>query len=279
MGSLLTTVALAAGAWLLANAFFYVQQPAMVFYPYAALEATPADWGLDYEDVEIGTEDGVRLHGWYLPSADAEEVLLFFHGNAGNISHRRASLEIFHELGLDVLIIDYRGYGRSEGAPDEAGLYADAVAAWRYLTEERGIEPERIILFGRSLGASLAARLASQDNPGGLILESSFSSAGDIARRLLPLLSHLFVMRYSFDTERSVRDVRCPVLVLHSPDDEIIPYVLGRRVYDSAPEPKTFVELTGDHNSGFLLSQPGYSRALDAYIQRHVRRSPAPDAK
>lgn len=245
---------------------FYVMQPAMVFLPSRELAATPADWDLEYEDVWIRTEDGVRIHGWYLPYPGARRVLLFFHGNAGNISHRRASLEIFHRLGLNVLILDYRGYGRSEGRPSEAGLYRDARAAWDYLLDDRGVAPADVVLFGRSLGGAVGAELASQVRPGALILESTFSSARDLVREIYPILSWLIVRRFDFDTVARLRTVSSPVLVLHSRDDEIIPFELGRRVYEAAPKPKRFHELQGDHNGGFLLSQPGYERGLAGFL-------------
>lgn len=248
----------------------YVMQPAMVFLPSRDLAATPTDWEMEYEDVWLQTEDGVRLHGWYLPHPQARRVLLFFHGNAGNISHRQASLEIFHRLGLSVLILDYRGYGRSEGRPSEQGLYRDARAAWDHLVEGLGVAPGDIVLFGRSLGGAVAAQLASelaaQVRPGALILESTFSSARELVREIYPILSWLIVRRYEFDTVARVRTVTAPVLVLHSRDDEIIPFDLGRRVYEAAPGPKAFHALRGDHNGGFLLSQPGYERALAAFL-------------
>ena len=252
----------------LVNAWMYFLQPSMIFFPYARLDQTPVDWGLGYEDVFVNTSDGLRLHGWYIPRHGSRQTLLFFHGNAGNISHRGASVEIFHRLGLNVLIFDYRGYGQSQGKPDEKGLYTDARAVWRYLTHERKLEQEEIILFGRSLGGAVAAELASETRPGGLILESSFSSARDMAEAIFPVLSRIVFMRYQFDTVAHMRRVRCPVLVLHSLQDEIVPYSLGEKTYSAANEPKSFVKLTGDHNSGFISSQPGYERALGAFMSQ-----------
>lgn len=250
----------------LLNGCMYLQQSSMIFFPYATLDQTPAEWGLVYEDVFLDTEDGVRLHGWYIPRHGSKQALLFFHGNAGNISHRGASVEIFHRLGLNVFIFDYRGYGKSEGKPDEKGLYKDARAAWRYLSKERGFGQEEIILFGRSLGGAVAAELATEIQPGGLILESTFSSAKDVANAVFPVLSRLIFLRYDFDTAAHVRRVACPVLVLHSPDDEIIPFRLGEKVFQAANEPKSFVKMRGDHNSGILMSQPDYERALGAFV-------------
>jgi len=261
-GSLLV---LFVGLFLL-NGLMYLQQPAMTFFPERTLVATPANWGFEYEDVALDTEDGVRLHGWYIPRPGARRVLLFFHGNAGNISHRGDSIAIFNRLGLNVLIFDYRGYGLSQGKPDEQGLYRDAVAAWRYLTDTRGFTGSDIVIFGRSLGGAVGARLASNVEPDGLILESVFSSAADISRALLPVLSRLVVLRYRFDAVDALKGVHCPVLVLHSPDDEIIPFRLGQKLYRAANEPRTFVELQGDHNGGFLQSQPHYEQALGEFL-------------
>jgi len=251
---------------ILLNVLMFFQQASMVFFPHRELQQTPADWKLDYEDVWINSVDGVRLHGWYIPRQGARQTLLFFHGNAGNISHRRESIEIFHRLNLNVFILSYRGYGASEGKPDEQGLYNDARSAWRYLTLDRKIQQQDIILFGRSLGGAVATSLAAEVQPAGLILESTFSSAGDMAAVLYPILHWVIYSRYAFDTATRLRQVQSPVMVIHSADDEIIPFRIGQKVFMAAREPKQFVEIRGDHNGGFLLSQPQYQQALGAFI-------------
>jgi fermentation-respiration switch protein FrsA (DUF1100 family) len=252
---------------LLINAYMYFQQPRMIFYPYHELFQTPADWGLEYEDVTLETKDGVQLHGWYIPHSQSQHVLLFFHGNAGNISHRRDSIEIFHRLGLNVFIIDYRGYGKSKDKPSESGLYQDARTAWDFITAEKGYTSQQIIIFGRSLGGVIAANLASEVQARGLILESSFSSARDFARVVFPILARLVWIRYDFNTVASIQHVNAPLLVLHSPEDEIMPFHLGERVFEAANEPKHFVRLRGDHNYGFIKSQPEYEQALKSWLQ------------
>ena len=252
---------------LLLNGLMYFQQKHMIFYPMSKLYQTPAQWDLDYEDVTLQTADNVQLHGWYVPHQQSENVLLFFHGNAGNISHRRESIELFHRLGLNVFIIDYRGYGQSEGSPSEQGLYRDATAAWRYLTEEKGFDPDDVVIFGRSLGGAAAAKLASRVQARGLILESTMSSARDFARAVFKILSRLVVMRYDFNIAQYIQHVNYPVLVLHSPEDEIMPFHLGEKVYDLANQPKHFVRMRGDHNNGFLLSQPEYQQELDRWLK------------
>lgn len=255
---------------LLLNGMMYLLQPGMVFYPTAAINETPVEWQMPFEEASIETHDGERIHGWYIPArvdSESQPVVLFLHGNAGNISHRRASLEIFHRLGLNQLIIDYRGYGKSTGSPGEIGLYADAMAAWDYLLKTRGFNADQVIIFGRSLGGAVAAQLASQVQPRGVILESSFSSARDMAQHTFPLLSHLLYLRYDFNSLERVPLIRAPLLVLHSPQDDIIPYESAEKLFKAAPQPKTLIQLRGDHNNGFYLSQPMYQQALADWLQ------------
>lgn len=247
--------------------FMYMKQPEMVFFPLKELRDAPGNWGLDYEDVTFSTLDkSADLKGWFIPNNGASKTLLFFHGNAGNISHRGESIKIFHNAGVNVLIIDYRGYGLSTGTPNEQGIYDDARSAWHYLTTTRGIPEKDIIIFGRSLGGVVATQLASEVSAAGLIIESVFSSAKDVARKLMPYLSYLVYLRYAFDAEQTIKKVRMPVLILHSPADDIIPFRMGKKVYDAASEPKTFYEMRGDHNAGFLESQPEYQKELEKFI-------------
>ncbi len=248
--------------------YLFLMQDRLIFYPdmpSRELTASPADIGLAYEDVSLNTDDQVVIHGWFVPATEEKGVVLFFHGNAGNISHRLDSLRIFHSLGLSTLIIDYRGYGRSGGEISEPGTYRDADAAWKYLTDTRSIPAERIIVFGRSLGASIASYSAATSNPGGLILESAFTSVPDMAARLYPVFPVRLLSRYDYDTRKNLLSVRCPVLIIHSPADEIIPFGIGRKLYDTANEPKSFLEIHGSHNDGFLASGEKYISGLKKF--------------
>jgi len=248
----------------------YFLQERMVFLPHLpgrALDATPQAIGLDYEDAFIETADGERLHGWFVPAANARGTLLFFHGNAGNISHRLDSIAIFNRLGLDVLIVDYRGYGQSSGSPSETGTYRDARAAWDWLLA-RGVAPGRIVVFGRSLGGAVGAWLAAQPDvrPAGLIVESCFTSGVDMARRLYPWLPARWITRLKYPARDYVAAAESPVMVIHSRDDEIIPFDMGRALFDAAPQPKIFFELRGDHSAGFWLSRDRYVPALETFL-------------
>lgn len=269
-----TALLTVAGVYLLLVAATYFGQEGMLYLPdipSRKLSATPQDIGLPYENIELRTEDGVRLHGWYIPAAQARGTLLFFHGNAGNISHRLDSIRIFHDLGLSVLIFDYRGYGQSEGRPDEEGTHRDAQAAWRHLTEGRGMASSRIVLFGRSMGAAIAAWLATQEQPGALIVESAFTSVPDMAAELYWWLPARRLSRFKYATRDYVAQARCPVLVVHSPEDEIIPFHHGEAVFAAAREPKDLLRLRGGHNDGFMTSGGLYSNGLDVFLARHLR--------
>lgn len=269
-------ILLAFGAYLALALLAFLFQGHLVYFPNApsrALEATPESAGLAYESVDFSTDDGVRLHGWFLPGpAAARATLLFCHGNAGNISHRLDSLKIFHDLGLSVLIFDYRGYGESDGRPSEAGTYRDAEAAWRYLTDQRGIAPENIVIFGRSLGAAVAAHLAAAHKPKALILESGFTSAPDLAAEIYWFLPVRWLLRLRYDAAAYLKQVRAPVLIVHSRDDEIIPFRHGRALFAAANEPKELLQIRGDHNQGFLISGRAYIDGIDAFLKAHLGR-------
>ena len=263
---------LVSGIYLVIVVKIYASQSRMIYQPTREIEQTPADVGLTYEEVAFAAADGTNLTGWFLPAENARAVVLWFHGNGGNISHRLETMALFHRLGLSAFIFDYRGYGRSEGTPDEEGTYQDADAAWAYLTEQRGVRPDEIVLFGRSMGGVFAARLAEANEAAGLIVESSFTSVPDMGAEMYPWLPVRLLSRFQYPTADYIAGARCAVLVMHSPDDEMIPYAHGRRLFESAPEPKTFFELSGGHDGGYALSEPAYSQAIDAFLREHAGR-------
>ncbi|MCU7918915.1 MAG: alpha/beta hydrolase [Candidatus Thiodiazotropha sp. (ex Epidulcina cf. delphinae)] len=265
-----TFILIALSVYLALLLYLYFNQTNLIHLPdlpTRRIVATPEQFGLEFESVTLVTEDRVKLAGWFLPRKEPRATLLFFHGNAGNISHRLESLELFHRLGLAVLIIDYRGYGDSEGRPSEAGIYRDAEAAWRYLTVTRKIPGEAILLFGRSFGGAVAAYLASRYPSMGLVLESTYTSVPDMAAELYPWLPARWLAKYRYNTRERLAGIHTPVMVVHSRKDEIIPYSHGRELFSSANQPKRFLELSGDHNYGFLADAGGYRRGWDAFIR------------
>jgi len=250
--------------------FLFIFQSHYVYYPDRVLSADPGSIGLYFENVAFETTDRVKLSGWFIPGESASGVILFCHGNAGNISHRLESIQIFHRLGLDVFIFDYRGYGQSDGKPTEDGTYKDAAAAWQYLTEERQVNPNQIIVFGRSLGGAVASWLAQSHTPGALILESTFTSLPDIAATLYPYLPVRPLLRFEYNTAEYLGRVNCPVLIVHSRDDEIMPFSHGWRLFEMAKEPKEFLEISGTHNEGFFTSGKHYEGGLNAFVLESV---------
>jgi len=245
----------------------YFLQDRLLYYPLREIAATPAAAGLDFEEVRFQARDGTALHGWYVPAADARATLLFCHGNAGNISHRLDSILIFNRLGLNVFIFDYRGYGLSGGRPGEKGIELDAHAAWRWLVEGRHSDPSRLIVFGRSLGGAVAAGLAGTRRCGAVILESVFTSYPDMGRVHYPWLPVRLIARYRYAAIEKVSRFTVPALIVHSPEDEIVPFGHGRALFGACPEPKYFLEIRGGHNDGFLLSGAVYVQGIDRFIK------------
>ena len=201
---------------------------------------------------------------------DANTTLLFLHGNAGNISHRLDSIKLFNSVGLNVFIFDYRGYGNSEGSANEQNTYDDARSAWDYLLKNKKIKAKNIIIFGRSLGGAIAANLGSTLKPKGIILESTFTTGREFASDLYPFVPE-FIIRFDYETTKYLKDINYPILVIHSEDDNIIPFKHGEMVFKNANEPKSFVKIRGDHNYGFLRSYDIYMSGLKNFLQEIER--------
>ncbi len=246
----------------------YFFQSTFIYFPINEVRAKPDLYQLAYEDISLTTSDGLTLSGWFVPAEAATAVVLFCHGNAGNISHRLDTLRLFHKMGLSTFIFDYRGYGLSQGKPTEQGTYFDVEAAWRYLVEDRGISPDQIIIFGRSLGGAIAAHLAQTNSPRALIVESAFSSIKDMGATIYPFLPVRLLVRFEYNTVDFLKNVSCPVLISHSKSDEMIPFKLGRQLFEAANDPKEFMEFGGSHNEGFLASGDAYQKRLAEFIMR-----------
>lgn len=223
------------------------------------------------EDCTFRAEDGVTLHGWFAHATASNpgprRTLLFLHGNAGNITHRQTNIAYLIQRGLNVFIFDYRGYGKSEGTPSEQGLYADAVAAYEYLLTRQDVQPEHLVLFGRSLGGAVAVELATRKPCEKLILESTFTSIKDMAREILGPLPVGFIIRSQFDSLAKIQAVHVPLLVIHGNQDAIIPFEQGKRLFAAANAPKSFYEIHGaDHNNTYDIGGEAYFERLTAFI-------------
>jgi hypothetical protein len=255
---------LIAGIVLLAIFVKYLERRNL-FFPFKAIEYTPKNAGLSYEDIYFVAQDNKKINGWFIPAKDAKYTILFFHGNAGNISHRLDKIKIFHDLDLNVFIIDYRGYGKSEGTPAEAGLYLDARAAYAYLIDKRKIKPSLTILYGESLGGAIALELATKVKASAVITEETFSSMRDIAKDIYPFLPSFFVSD-AFNSLSVIEKVSVPKLIIHSKDDEMISFKHAQRLYDKAKEPKVLAAINGNHNSAFLESEKEYISHIREFI-------------
>jgi fermentation-respiration switch protein FrsA (DUF1100 family) len=241
-----------------------------IFFPVAGIDRTPRDVGLAFDDVLFTAADGIRLNGWLVRRPGARTTLLWLHGNAGNISHRLENMRLLHDkVGVNLFIIDYRGYGRSEGTVSEEGTYRDAEAALRYLRTREGIDAQGIVLFGQSLGAAVAVELAGREDCMALILEAPFASIREMARVALPFLPLGPLLRTRYDAVEKIKSVRAPVLVLHGDQDEVVPFEQGKKVFAAAPPPKEFYTIRGaHHNDTFIVGGDGYYATLKDFIER-----------
>lgn len=240
-----------------------------IFFPMRSVELTPQHIGLSFEDINFKTSDDVELNGWFIPSADARSAILFCHGNAGNISHRLEVVNILNKIGLNVFIFDYRGYGKSNGRPSEKGTYLDAIAAYNYLIQRPGIERGSIIIYGKSLGAAVGIDLARRVRHRALIIESAFTSTKDMAREVYPFLPISLVVPPRYNSIPKIQDIESPKLIIHSQDDEIVPYHHGRRLFKAAKEPKEFYRMRGGHNDAVVLAPDEFKKAIISFLVKH----------
>ena len=271
--------------WVLIVVLAMLFEERLIFFPtkypggdYDRAAEPPPDDGSypKIEDVWLTASDGVRLHAWFAQAARRAggkdepvtplATILYLHGNAGNLSHRYEKLLKLASLPADVLIVDYRGYGRSEGAPNEAGVYRDADAAWRELTERRGLPPARLVLYGESLGGAVAVELATRVPVGGLVTESTFTSIPAMGRSAYPFIPSCIV-RTQMDSLARIPRLTCPKLILHGEEDEVIPFRMGRELFAAAPEPKTFLAVPGaGHDDLAWAAGRKYLEALRSFL-------------
>ncbi len=248
---------------------FYSQiENFFVFHPQTGFDMTPDRMDLPYESITFKASDQTKLHGWFFPLPGKSPVILFCHGNAGNISHRLHNIQKLLSLGFQVFIYDYRGYGKSKGRPSREGVYLDGLAAYDYLKNKLGIPPDRIILFGRSLGAAVATEIAVKRQANRLILESAFTSTKAMARTmpLFALLSPFLPSHYN--NLKKIEHITIPKLIIHGNRDEIIPFAMGETLFGAAPEPKAFYAIEGaGHNDTWVVGGKRYFEALRRFMQ------------
>ncbi|MBI4557174.1 MAG: alpha/beta hydrolase [Candidatus Hydrogenedentes bacterium] len=248
----------------------FLLQAKFIFPASRHVYRTPESNGWPYEDLNLSVE-GETTSAWFLPLEHARGAVLYSHGNGGNLADRLEVLEIFRGLGFEVLAYDYGGYGGSTGKPSERRCYNDGRAMWRYLTEDRRIKPERIVLFGESLGCGVSVQLATEVQPRAVILLSPFLSVAEMARKRMPLLPMRLLVRHKFDNVSKIPQVRCPLLIVHSPTDEIAPYRHGRALFAAANEPKQFLDIQGGHNDGLFASADTFSKGVNEFLTPYLQ--------
>lgn len=271
--------AIGAALYALVCLAFYVWQEKLVFAPGAPPVRDPSALGLAFQNVELATEDGARIHAWWIPAQDARGetktrgAVLVCHGNAGSIERRLGYADVFVRRGFGVLLFDYRGYGQSRGRPTEAGTYADAERAHAFLVRESGFAAHEIVIFGESLGGAVGVELALRRPAAGLIVENTFTSMPDIGAQRYPWLPVRWLARVRFDSASKMARLALPLLVVHSPDDEVVPIAHGRRLFERAPDPKEFLATRGLHGAGGFQQTREWRERVCAFIDRALARA------
>ena len=258
--------------------YVYFSQDSLFFYPSKEHQISPDELNIEYQDLYLKHDNGEKINAWYFEPPitnenQIERTIIFCHGNAGNISGRLETVQFLLQFDLNILLFDYRGYGKSDGVPSEEKMYQDAKLCYEFLIHEKKMSPTEIIIFGRSLGGAVAVDLAAQVKCGGLVVESSFNSSLDIAKKSFPYLPVGLLMKYKFDSSIKIKKINCPVLVGHSPEDEIIPFQLGVNLYEAAISPKEFYELSCGHNDREYYSDEIYREKLNKILNQPTDRN------
>ena len=265
--------------YLLLMLFIFLRQDRLLFNAHSEILTTPAEQGLAYEDVRLETADGVTIDAWYVPRTDSPYALLFLHGNSDNLSDIVPTLRFFHRMGLNTLAIDYRGYGRSGGSPSERGTLLDAEAAWNHLLADRGFSGDHVVVLGRSLGGAVAAWLASRHRPAGVVLESTFSDLPTLARQQYPYLPVGLLLRHRYPTIERIPSIEAPILVVHSRDDEVIPFAHAERLLAAIPGKRRLLTIQGRHYDGYATSGETYRRGLLDFFHEVLGPLPRDDTE
>jgi fermentation-respiration switch protein FrsA (DUF1100 family) len=256
--------------FLIASGFFLYPkiENFFIFFPDSDIYATPKDLGLNFKDIYFHTEDGIKIHGWFFPLDNEKPVILFCHGNAGNISHRLENIRLLLEKGLQVFIFDYRGYGKSEGRPSEPGIYKDAIAAYDYLIREENILSSNIVLFGRSLGAAVAIDLSLKREIRAIIVESGFTSTRGMAKTMFLFSLFSPLLPSSYNNAEKIASIKIPKLIIHGDSDEIVPFYMGKSLFNASPKPKYFFRIKGaGHNDTYMIGGERYFKTIATFVK------------
>jgi pimeloyl-ACP methyl ester carboxylesterase len=263
-----TTLVVVGTAYALYGIRLFLRQNAIVFQPSREIPGDPGSIGLEFEDIFVEAGPGVRVHGWWIPGRPGSNLILFLPGSIGNLACDLETFSFLTSLGATVMAIEYPGFGKSSGRPSEAGCYRSANAAWDFAVRVKGVQPGNILLYGRSVGAAVAVRLAARFACAGLICHSGVTSVPDVAARRYRFFPVRWFCYIRFSTLRFISSCRSPALVMHSRTDWVIPFSHGVKIFDRAPSPKHFLPLIGGHYGNEWLATPGLRDALKPMIER-----------
>jgi uncharacterized protein len=266
MRTLITTILTLVILYLGILLCFYFFQGRLVFHPRKEIISTPADLGLDFEKIKCVIPGKPAITGWYLNQENTQKTLLYCHGNAGNLSTHLDHIAAIYKTGVNVFIFDYQGFGETPGKPTEANTYKDALTAYEYLTQVKKITPKNIILYGHSLGGAIASKIATKVETKGLILEGTFTDINELGAELYPYLPVKKLSKVNYNSIKNIKSITVPILIIHSIDDEVIPYKYGQELFKAAPEPKSFLEVEGRHDETYIVSRYKYRDGISAFI-------------
>jgi hypothetical protein len=256
-----------AGSYIYWACELYLHQEKYVYYPSKIWKKTPAADGLAYEDLKLHSSDGVELSAWYIPRENPKGSVLFLHGNGRNMSGELDAVRMFHDFSYNVLTLDYRGYGKSGGVPDEEGTYRDAQAVWDFLVRDKKESSARIVVYGRSLGAAIATNLVSKNNkPQALILEAAFTSLPDAGQDIYPIFPVKYFSKYHYDTIDKLKLIHCPVLIVHSRDDQLVPFRHAKSLYEVVTGKKELIEIGGPHKGNYQPTLQKYKDGVKRFL-------------
>ncbi len=248
----------------------YFGQDKLIFRPGKQLKRSPADYSIPYETVHLQPSKGIHVSSWWIPHPKSKQTVIFFHGSDGNIAYELPTIHFLHQLQLNALIVEYPGYEQNGQKPSESGCYLTADAAWDFVTNQQGIDPETVILFGQSLGSAVATYLAEKTACYGLVLQSGFTSVPNLAELAYPYLPVRWFCHTKMDSLARINNIQCPVLILHSESDEAIPISQARQLYDQATGPKKMVTFHGPHFGNHWLRVPEVHKAWKQLLSRDL---------
>jgi len=254
--------------YLIIMIYFYLNQVNLIYFPDKKISFYPDQINLNYKDIYMITKDNIKINSWYIPGEKDSNLVIFCHGNAGNISGRVETIRLIHELNLSLLIFDYRGFGKSEGNISEKGLYLDIEAVYQYATKNLNIDKKKVIIWGRSLGAAVAIDFASKHNINKLIIESAFTSISDMGQRIYPFLPLKFICTHKFLSINKIDKIKASKLFIHSKEDDLVPFSFGKILYKKAILQKSFLEIHGNHANGFFESKEDYIKGIKYFLKQ-----------